>query len=67
MEHGIHVEYETGHGQSSYGCVQSFNEETEILTVRDDVDGTIWRGPAERATPTGQSACDMHTCLPTNF
>lgn len=64
MDVGIHVEYETGHGQYSFGYVQAFNEETEILTVRDDVDGTSWRGPAERATPTGQAALEMHRLPP---
>ena len=50
MEIGIKVEYETGIGAIGIGEVMEFDEETEMLTVRDSDDGSAWRGPFDRAT-----------------
>lgn len=50
MQIGIRVEYQTGAFESGNGIVTSFNDETDIVTVKDENDGTVWRGPADLAT-----------------
>lgn len=54
MEPGTHVEYQTGIAEYGIGIVTNFDEETEMVTVTDDDDGTVWCGPADLATPTGK-------------
>ena len=51
MQTGIRVEYQTGYAESAYGVVLAYDEETDVLTVRDEDDGTVWAGPSERAEP----------------
>ncbi|MBX9794328.1 MAG: hypothetical protein K2Y02_08540 [Burkholderiaceae bacterium] len=55
MEIGTHVEYETGIAESGVGIVIEFDEETETVTVKDDDDGSIWRGSIDHATRIGES------------
>lgn len=54
MEIGTHVEYQTGIAESGFGTVIRFDEDTEIVTVIDDDDGSTWCGPIDLATPTNQ-------------
>jgi hypothetical protein len=54
MEIGTFVEYETGIAESGFGAVIDFEEETDTVTVMDEDDGRIWRGPLDRALPVGQ-------------
>ncbi len=54
MEPGTHVEYETGIAEYGIGFVTHFNEQTEMVTVTDEEDGSTWRGPLDRVTPTGE-------------
>lgn len=51
MRIGTHVEYETGIAESSLGSVSDYNDETEIVTVKDDDDGSTWSGPVDRCNP----------------
>eukprot|EP01034_Spumella_vulgaris_P032841 gene32841-40538_t len=53
MRIGTHVEYATGIAESGFGTVIDFDNDTEIVTVMDDDDGSTWRGPLDHATPTG--------------
>ncbi|MBK4736124.1 hypothetical protein [Noviherbaspirillum pedocola] len=47
------VAYEVGHAQYGYGRVLSRDEHTDMLTVLDEEDGSIWRGPADRCCAVG--------------
>ena len=51
MEIGNRVEYQTGWGEYSIGVVSAYDEKTEILTVKNEDDGSTWSGPADYATP----------------
>jgi len=51
MRTGIRVEYQTGYAESAYGVVLVYDEETDIVTVRDEDDYTVWSGPSDRAEP----------------
>ena len=50
MRIGTHVEYQTDPAQWGHGHVTEFNEMTEIVTVIDDDDGSMWRGPVDLTT-----------------
>lgn len=54
MKLGTHVEYETGIAEYGIGFVSHFDEQTEMVTVTDEDDGSIWRGSADLVTPTGE-------------
>lgn len=49
MREGTYVEYQTGHAEWGSGTVTKFDEQTQMLTVRDD-DGSEWIGPVDLAT-----------------
>jgi len=50
MELGTLVEYETGPGSSGIGFVSAYEEQTEIVTVVDEDDGSTWRGPLDKTS-----------------
>ena len=50
MQIGTHVEYQTDPAQWGHGHVTDFNEMTEIVTVKDEEDGSIWLGPVDFTT-----------------
>lgn len=43
---GKRVEYQTGLAAYGIGIVTDINEETGIVVVKDDEDGSVWKGPA---------------------
>jgi hypothetical protein len=50
MKIGQVVEYQTGWGEYGVGRVEKIDEAGEQITVVDEVDGTRWHGPMDRAT-----------------
>lgn len=50
MQIGERIEYRTGWADSGIGIVVAYNEETETVVVKDEDDGSIWRGPADLTT-----------------
>lgn len=54
MNIGTRVEYQTDIGEYALGTVIGFDEESEIVTVTDDDDGSTWSGPVDFATPTDE-------------
>ncbi len=51
MHIGQRVEYATGIAESGISTVCRVNEETDLVTVKDEDDGSTWRGPADLVTP----------------
>ena len=47
MQIGSLVEYQTSTGEWGHGHVSDINEMTEIVTVIDEDDGSMWRGPVD--------------------
>lgn len=52
MNIGNLVEYQTDVASWGIGRVVAYDEETEMVTVQDEDDGSTWRGPADYTTPT---------------
>ena len=52
MQRGDRVEYQTGIAEFGVGKVDTYDPETEIVTVIDEDDGSTWQGPADKATPS---------------
>jgi hypothetical protein len=50
------VEFQTAAGSFGTGRVVEYDEETEVVTVRDVDDGSLWRGPEEMTSPAGGQA-----------
>lgn len=50
MNIGTKVEFQIGRGSYGIGTVVAFNDQTEIVTVKDSDDGSDWIGPADYAT-----------------
>jgi hypothetical protein len=48
MKNNTIVEYHTSIGSSGYGRVIAYIEETEIVTVMDIDDNSIWTGPGDK-------------------
>lgn len=51
MKVGDRVEYQTGVGSSGIGRVIAYDPETEVVTVKDEDDGTTWRGLEDYTEP----------------
>lgn len=43
------VEYQISPGFYGFGTIVSVDEETEQLTIRDDEDGSLWKGLLDHA------------------
>lgn len=43
------IEFDYGHACSSEGIVVAIDEQTEVIQVKDLTDGSVWRGPIDRA------------------
>jgi len=54
MKVGDRVEYQVDVASWGIGRVVSHDEDTEIVTVMDEDDGTMWRGLADHTEPAGE-------------
>jgi hypothetical protein len=50
LEVGQRIEFATGRCDSGIGLVTVYNEETEMVTVVDEDDGTVWTGLEDYTT-----------------
>lgn len=51
MKVGNPIEYQVGIASWGIGHVVAYDENTEIVTVKDEDDGTAWRGLADQTEP----------------
>jgi hypothetical protein len=51
MNIGDRIEYQVGIASWGIGRVVGYDENTEIVTVEDEDDGTTWRGLADHTEP----------------
>lgn len=49
MKIGTRVEYHTAPGCSGFGRITAIDEESEVITVKDEDDGSNWTGPMDKA------------------
>lgn len=49
------VAYQTGIAEFGIGEVIAYNQDTEIVTVVDEDDGSTWRGPVDLTTPINEA------------
>lgn len=54
MKPGDLIEYQTDVSSWGTGRVVAFDEETEMVTVRDEYDNSTWTGPADRTEPSDE-------------
>lgn len=50
MQTGDQVEYQTGWAEFGSGVVVAYDPATEMVTVQDEQDSTLWTGPEDRTT-----------------
>ncbi|HYD61940.1 MAG TPA: hypothetical protein VEC35_16360 [Noviherbaspirillum sp.] len=51
MKPGDRVSFQTGLNCYGIGYVISYDEEKEIIKVRDEDDNSVWTGPVDKCEP----------------